>query len=95
VPRVLRGHAPLPAPAPRRVRPERLLARISSLTGAEIAGRADTIELVHKLATIFYQLGKAYVLAGTDPDYLRMRVFEARSTSSRPRPAVAASSTAW
>src|SRR5688500_9279446 len=31
--------------------PERLLARISSLTGAELAGRADGIELVHKLAT--------------------------------------------
>jgi tetratricopeptide (TPR) repeat protein len=61
--------------------PERLLARISSLTGAEIAslaldGRADGIDLVHRLATIFYQLGKAYVLAGTDPDFLRTRVFE-------------------
>jgi tetratricopeptide (TPR) repeat protein len=57
--------------------PERLLARVSSLTGAELAGRASTIELVHKLASIFYQLGKAYVLAGTNPDYLRTRVFEA------------------
>jgi tetratricopeptide (TPR) repeat protein len=57
--------------------PSRLLARISSLTGSELAGRATTIELVHKLASIFYQLGKAYVLAGTDPDYLRTRVFEA------------------
>lgn len=56
--------------------PERLLARISSLTGAELAGRASTIEMVHQLASIFYQLGKAYVLAGTDPDYLRTRVFE-------------------
>jgi tetratricopeptide (TPR) repeat protein len=56
--------------------PQRLLARITSLTGAEILGHADGIELVHKLATIFYQLGKAYVLAGTDPDFLRTRVFE-------------------
>lgn len=56
--------------------PQRLLARITSLTGADIAGHADGIELVHKLATIFYQLGKAYVLAGTDPDFLRTRVFE-------------------
>lgn len=56
--------------------PARLLARVSSLTGAELAGRASAIELVHKLASIFYQLGKAYVLAGTDPDYLRTRVFE-------------------
>jgi hypothetical protein len=57
--------------------PARLLARISSLTGRSIYGRASSIELVHKLATIFYQLGKAYVLAGTDPDYLRTHVFEA------------------
>jgi tetratricopeptide (TPR) repeat protein len=55
--------------------PERLLARISSLTGHEIATQANTIELVHKLATIFYQLGKAYVLTATDPGF-RMRVFE-------------------
>jgi hypothetical protein len=63
--------------APRCVR-SRTSARAHLLADrAEIAGRADTIELVHKLATIFYQLGKAYVLAGTDPDYLRTRVFEA------------------
>lgn len=57
--------------------PDRLFARVSSLTGAELAGSVNRIELVHKLASIFYQLGKAYVLAGTDPDYLRTRVFEA------------------
>ncbi|NUQ48594.1 MAG: tetratricopeptide repeat protein [Phycisphaerae bacterium] len=57
--------------------PARLLARISSLTGSSLYGRASSIELVHKLATIFYQLGKAYVLAGTNPDYLRTHVFEA------------------
>lgn len=56
--------------------PQRLLARITSLTGNEIATSATAIELVHKLATIFYQLGKAYVLLATDPGY-RTRVFEA------------------
>lgn len=56
--------------------PQRLLARITSLTGNEFATNATAIELVHKLATIFYQLGKAYVLLATDPGY-RTRVFEA------------------
>lgn len=56
--------------------PERLLAHVTGLTGLEIAGGATAIELVHKLATIFYQLGKAYVLTGVDPDWLRTRVFE-------------------
>lgn len=55
--------------------PERLLARISSLTGRELAGNATAIELVHKLATVFYQLGKAYVLAATDSGF-RQRIFE-------------------
>jgi tetratricopeptide (TPR) repeat protein len=55
--------------------PERLVARISALTGLDLAGRAETIELVHQLATIFYQLGKAYVLLATDPDH-HLRVFE-------------------
>lgn len=55
--------------------PERLVARISSLTGQELAGNATAIELVHKLATVFYQLGKAYVLAATDSGF-RQRVFE-------------------
>jgi tetratricopeptide (TPR) repeat protein len=56
--------------------PERLLAHVTGLTGQELAGGATAIELVHKLATLFYQLGKAYVLAGVDPDWLRTRVFE-------------------
>ena len=55
--------------------PDRLLARITTLTGADLAAEAQTIELVHRLATIFYQLGKAYVLAAIDPDY-HLRVFE-------------------
>lgn len=56
--------------------PERLLAHVAGLTGVEVAEGASSIELVHKLSTIFYQLGKAYVLAGIDPDWLRTRVFE-------------------
>jgi len=55
--------------------PDRLLARITTLTGADLAAEAQTIGLVHRLATIFYQLGKAYVLAAIDPDY-HLRVFE-------------------
>lgn len=56
--------------------PDRLMARMATLTGAEFAEEVRGIELVHRLATIFYQLGKAYVLAALDPDY-RTRVFEA------------------
>lgn len=53
--------------------PERLLAQVSALTGAAFS--IERIELVSRLASIFYQLGKAYVLAGVDPDY-HVRVFE-------------------
>lgn len=56
--------------------PNRLMARMATLTGADLMEEARGIELVHRLATIFYQLGKAYVLAAIDPDY-RTRVFEA------------------
>ncbi|MBI5432119.1 MAG: hypothetical protein HZA52_04735 [Planctomycetes bacterium] len=56
--------------------PDRLMARMATLTGADLVEQARGIELVHRLATIFYQLGKAYVLAALDPDY-RTRVFEA------------------
>jgi tetratricopeptide (TPR) repeat protein len=55
--------------------PDRLFARIAMLTGAEVGAQAAGIELVHRLATVFYKLGKAYVLAATDPGY-RERVFE-------------------
>lgn len=58
--------------------PDRLFARIAMLTGASgpsLREEAQGIELVHKLATVFYKLGKAYVLAVTDPGY-RERVFE-------------------
>jgi hypothetical protein len=56
--------------------PDRLLARLSTLTGRDIASEAKGIELVHRLATILYQLGKAYVLAGTNPGSTQ-RVFDA------------------
>jgi tetratricopeptide (TPR) repeat protein len=55
--------------------PDRLFARIAMLTGTEMSQAAEGIDLVHRLATIFYQLGKAYVLAAIDPGY-RERVFE-------------------
>jgi len=67
--------------------PARLEARLATLSGAidgtsgadplqNIAAEAERIDLVHRLATIFYQLGKAYVLAGVDLDSFRERVFE-------------------
>ncbi len=55
--------------------PDRLLARLSTLTGREIVDEAKGIELVHRLSTVLYQLGKAYVLAGTNPGWTT-RVFE-------------------
>lgn len=55
--------------------PDRLVARVVTLTGGDIAETARGFELVHRLASIFYQLGKAYVLAGTQIDH-RTRVFE-------------------
>lgn len=70
--------------------PERLEARLATLSGAflsdaafpsdsagDVAAEAEKVDLHHRLATIFYQLGKAYVLAGVDPDAFRARVFEA------------------
>jgi len=58
--------------------PDRLFARVAMLMGSSEldADTAESIDLVHRLATIFYQLGKAYVLAAVDADY-RERVFEA------------------
>lgn len=54
--------------------PEGLLARYSALLGSQ-EGDLESVGLVQRLATVFYQLGKAYVLAGTDPGF-RTRVFE-------------------
>jgi tetratricopeptide (TPR) repeat protein len=57
--------------------PQRLEARIAMLGASEIAKAAMNIDLAHRLATIFYQLGKAYILADIDGAGFRERVFEA------------------
>lgn len=55
--------------------PDALLARVSSLTGQELFREAESKGLSTRLATIFYQLGKAYVLLATDDKY-RLEIFE-------------------
>jgi|FLOH01.1.fsa_nt_gi tetratricopeptide (TPR) repeat protein len=55
--------------------PDSLLLRFSALTGKELMDQAESSLLVSRLATVFYQLGKAYVLAATDAQY-RNDVFE-------------------
>ncbi len=55
--------------------PDGLLTRYASLLGERAGLDLEAAGLVQRLATIFYQLGKAYVLAGADPGY-RTRVFE-------------------
>jgi tetratricopeptide (TPR) repeat protein len=55
--------------------PDALLTRFSALTGQELMEQAESAQLVNRLATVFYQLGKAYVLAATNDDY-RNDVFE-------------------
>ena len=65
--------------------PDRLFARVAMLTNGDsctdglisrsLEMEAEAIDLVHRLATVFYQLGKAYVLAAIDPDF-RTRIFE-------------------
>ena len=44
--------------------------------GADFTENVESIELINRLATVFYQLGKAYALSAIDPDY-RTKVFEA------------------
>ncbi|MFT7668729.1 MAG: tetratricopeptide (TPR) repeat protein [Planctomycetota bacterium] len=66
--------------------PDRLFARVAMMTGGEslpdglipqgLEAEAEAIDLVHRLATVFYQLGKAYILSAIDPNF-RTRVFEA------------------
>jgi len=51
-----------------------LLSQFSALVGSDL-GDIETIDLVHRLASIFYQLGKAYVLSAVSPDF-RIQVFE-------------------
>ncbi|MFT5689123.1 MAG: hypothetical protein ACI8PQ_001967, partial [Planctomycetota bacterium] len=48
---------------------EALIAQYTTLVGAAPTGDVETIELVNRLASIFYQLGKAYVCAGLDEEY--------------------------
>ena len=55
--------------------PEGLVQRYSDLLGVAVEGEIESIELVCRLSNIFYQLGKAYVLTATDPDF-KTRVFE-------------------
>ena len=43
---------------------------------SDLAEGVESIELVNRLATVFYQLGKAYALSAIDPGY-RTKVFEA------------------
>jgi tetratricopeptide (TPR) repeat protein len=54
--------------------PDGLLARFGALLGPQTKG-LEAAGLVQRLATIFYQLGKAYVLLGSDAGF-RLRVFE-------------------
>ncbi len=56
--------------------PDGLTHRYNELLGANVENEVEAIELVCRLANIFYQLGKAYTLAAIDPDY-HTRVFEA------------------
>jgi len=59
--------------------PERIFARLSMLTGRKLPAAHEDLEsldLVHRLSSLFYQIGKAYILAAIDPGY-RERVFEA------------------
>jgi len=61
--------------------PERLEARVAMLSAAllhpqAITDAAESIDLAHRLATIFYQLGKAYTLAAIEPVAFQQRIFE-------------------
>ena len=46
-----------------------LVEQYTALVGAAPQGDVETIELVHRLASIFYQLGKAYICTGQDDEY--------------------------
>ncbi|MEL6715333.1 MAG: hypothetical protein AAFP86_16260, partial [Planctomycetota bacterium] len=57
--------------------PDQLEARLVMLGAGEVERVAEDVDLAHRLATIFYQLGKAYTLAGIDAPGFAERVFEA------------------
>jgi tetratricopeptide (TPR) repeat protein len=57
--------------------PDRLMARVAMLTGTDLMARSEEIDLANRLATIFYELGKAYTLAAIDPETLGYQIFEA------------------
>jgi tetratricopeptide (TPR) repeat protein len=57
--------------------PDRLLARVAMLTGLDLDTDEAGLSLADRLASIFYQLGKAYTLAAIDLDSLRLHVFQA------------------
>jgi tetratricopeptide (TPR) repeat protein len=61
--------------------PARLEARVAMFGSAlfraeDFAAATESIDLSHRLATIFYQLGKAYVLNSIEPVAFQQRVFE-------------------
>ncbi|MEZ6018127.1 MAG: hypothetical protein R3F49_23685 [Planctomycetota bacterium] len=61
--------------------PARLEARMAMFSAAlfraeDVANAAESIDLAHRLATIFYQLGKAYTLNAIEPEAFQQRVFE-------------------
>jgi tetratricopeptide (TPR) repeat protein len=55
--------------------PETMRERYADLVGAPGVADLEVRQAVHRLADIFYQLGKAYALSAIDPDF-RTRVFE-------------------
>lgn len=55
--------------------PSALLADFESLTGGVLGSSFEERQVVHQLASIFYQVGKSYALAGLDAGW-RQRVFE-------------------
>ncbi|MEO0652426.1 MAG: hypothetical protein AAFZ65_17260 [Planctomycetota bacterium] len=52
-----------------------LRTQYAELVGSALPCDLETRQAVHRLAEIFYQLGKAYALSALDPDF-RTRVFE-------------------
>lgn len=59
---------------------------LRSLLGKQVEDSLEDRQLTHRLAKIFYELGKAYVLTGSDPDW-RQRVFDRPEEVDRQRAA--------